>query len=418
MNAKVFTSENAAATGSRFTVEQTIATPEFFERFPYGLMLAEPGGEVIDMNHLARRLLLPAGGSPGRSYRCCELICNRLAGILGSGCIGERALTSERELPEVRADLDGERLQTSAWVKVSTLGAGPPIVLFHLRPGRPNDRRRRTRQGWHGDSVGGRTAKLKVHTLGHFSVESQNGPLNGDWLRQLPGQVLKYLVAERRRPLTSEQIVEALWPGAGPDEGRKRLHFHVHALRDRIEPDRAAGDGPCFISSRRGGYLFDTSLAWVDADEFEREARAGLAAPLGDADVALSHLLRASELYRGDFMAEDRYSEWAREERERLRELAGRTLRACVQLQVEAGNLEAAVDPARRLVELEPYDSGSQRLVIDLCLRRGRKTEAVRRYTTYRQQVIDLFGEPPPFDLADLQRERGRAEPVAPHRPM
>src|ERR1700750_2033295 len=373
--------EETAAAEPRLRAERVIAVPEFFERFPYGLTIAEPDGKVISMNHLARRLLLPGGGSPARSYSCCELICHRLGAILGTGCMGERTLASERELPEVRIHFDGERLQTSAWVTASTLGAEQSLVLFHLRPGRPNDRRRRTRQGWHGDSVGGCTAQLEVHTLGRFSVEAKSGPWNGEWLEQLPGQVLKYLVSERRRPVAGEQIAEALWPGTGPEEGRNRLRFHVHALRERIEPGRA--EGPRFISSRRGGYLFDTSLAWIDADEFEREARAGLAVPEGEAAVALSHLLRANELYRGDFMAEERYAEWAREEREPLRELAGRTLRACVQLQIATGDLEAAVDPARRLAELEPYDAGSQRLVIDLCLRRDRTTEAVRRYATY-----------------------------------
>lgn len=399
--------EETAAAEPRLSVERVVATPEFFERFPYGLTIAEPGGEVISMNHLARRLLLPGGGSPARSYSCCELICDRLGSILGTGCIGEQAVTSERDLPEIRIDIDGGRLQTSAWVTASTLDEKRSLVLFHLRPGRPNDRRRRTREGWHGDSLGGRTAQLKVHTLGRFSVEGESGPLNGEWLEQLPGQVFKYLVTERRRPLASDQIVEALWPGTGPEEGRNRLRFHVHALRERIEPGRAGGEGPRFITSRRGGYLFDTSLAWVDADEFEREARAGLAAPEEEAAMALPHLLRASELYRGDFMVEDRYSEWAREERERLRELAGRSLRACVELQIATGELEAAVEPSRQLAELEPYDAGSQWLVIDLCLRRGRKTEAMRRYMTYRKQVIDLFGEPPPFDVVDIQERPG-----------
>ncbi|HVD38677.1 MAG TPA: BTAD domain-containing putative transcriptional regulator [Solirubrobacterales bacterium] len=399
--------EDKAGAGPRLGPERVVAVPEFFERFPYGLTIAEPEGTVISMNHLARRLLLPAGGSPATSYSCCELICSRLGSILGTGCIGERAVANGRDLPEVRIDIDGERLQTSAWVTASTLGAERSLVLFHLRPGRPNDRRRRTRQGWHGDSEGGLTAQLKVHTLGRFSVEGQSGPLNGDWLDQLPGQVFKYLVSERRRLLASDQIVEALWPGTGPEEGRNRLRFHIHALRERIEPGRGEGEGQAFVSSRRGGYMFDTALAWVDADEFEREARAGLGVPEENPASALPHLLRASELYRGDFMVEERYSEWAREERERLRELAGRALRTCVQLQIASGDLEAAVDPARRLAELEPYDADSQRLVIDLCLRRGRKTEAMRRYMTYRKQVIDLFGEPPPFDVAEIAG-RGR----------
>ena len=107
-------------------------------------------------------------------------------------------------------------------------------------------------------------------------------------------------------------------------------------------------------------------------------------------------------LYQGDFLAEDPYAEWALDERERLRELAGRALRAQVSIQVQMENLEVAADHARRLADMEPFDTDVQKLFIDLCLKRGRRSEAFRRYAVLRKRLLTSFEQEPDFDLADL----------------
>ena len=325
-------------------------SPQLFEQFPYGLLVANREGRVLQLNHRARQTLLPADPAPiAEGWSCCELICQRLGSILGTGCMSEWTLRAEGELPEVRIDLEQGRLQTAAWVTTSVLDADRLLVLFHLRPGRPGDRRRRTPASWGGKASSADCVDLQVRTLGKFTVEGVNGPIDGEWLAQRPGEVLKYLVCERRRAVANDQIGEALWPGAGPDEGRNRLRFHVHTLREKIEPERTHRSAARFVVSRRGGYLFDTGGVWIDADEFEREARAGLAAMAqGDEKAAARHLCRAIDLYRGEFMSEDPYAEWALEERERLRELAARALRAQVEIHLEARQLEAAASPAHR----------------------------------------------------------------------
>lgn len=388
----------------KLSAEHVAASPHLFEQFPYGLALADREGRIVQLNHHGRRILSPADVSTPEGHSCCDLICDHLGSMLGTGCMTELALASARELPEVRIDLDGVRLQTSAWVTASLLDAGHPFVLFHLRPGRPGDRRRRTRQGWHGDSVGGGNAELQVFTLGRFQLESRASPINGEWLEQRPGEVFKYLVCERRRTVAGDQMGEALWPGSGPEDGRNRLRFHVHGLRKAIEPDRVPHSPSRFIVSRRGGYFFDTALVWVDADEFEREARAGLAAvQQGLGEAAWPHLAKASALYRGDFMAENPYAEWALAERERLRALAADVLRAEVILRLDGGESEAAAIPARRLADLEPFDSEAQRLLIEVSMRRGRRTEAARRFESYRGRLQRSFGAEPEFDLRQLK---------------
>ena len=394
-------------TASLLSPQRLVDSPQLFERFLYGLALVDRDGRILYLNRKARQLLAPAERwATEDAWRCCDLICNRLGPIVGGECMTERVARAEGQIPEVRMDIDQERLQSAAWVTASPLDGDESQLLFHLRPGRPGDRRRRTPPEWSGHVSPSHRSELQVITLGRFQVEGPNGPINGDWLEQRPGQLLKYLVGERRRVVASDRIAEALWPEAGPEEARSRLRYYVHALRERLEPDRAHRSPARFVVARRGAYCFETSGVWIDADEFERETRAGLAAfDQGFLEPAAAHLNSAMRLYQGNFLAEDPYAEWALDERERLRELAGRALRAQVHIQVQMENLEAAADHARRLADMEPFDTDVQKLFIDLCLKRGRRSEAFRRYSVLRKRLLASFGQEPDFDLAELGRQ-------------
>ena len=165
----------------------------------------------------------------------------------------ERVARAGGQMPEVRMDIEQERMQTAAWVTASQLEGGERSCSFICGPGGPET-------GAGGPLPSGRAhvspshrSELQIVTLGRFQVEGPNGPINGDWLEQRPGQLLKYLVGERRRVVASDRIAEALWPEAGPEEARSRLRYYVHALRERLEPDRGPPlTGPlCRCSSRR-----------------------------------------------------------------------------------------------------------------------------------------------------------------------
>jgi DNA-binding SARP family transcriptional activator len=232
------------------------------------------------------------------------------------------------------------------------------------------------------------------------------GPIAGDWLGQRPGQLLKFLVCERRRTVTSDQIGETLWPEAGPSESGNRLRYNVHALRSKLEPERERRGAGRFVRTPRGGYALDTARVWIDADRFEVEALAGLGAALqGRAEEAEGHLAEALTLYRGDFLAGDPYLDFALPERDRLRDLAGRALRERVRTAVALSRLDAAAEHAARLAELEPFDADAQRLVIEVCLRRGRHSEAHRRYAVYRKKLAAAFGSEPRFDLREVESD-------------
>jgi DNA-binding SARP family transcriptional activator len=177
----------------------------------------------------------------------------------------------------------------------------------------------------------------------------------------------------------------------------------IHTLRDRLEPDRPRGKPSGYVIARGGGYELAPSRVTIDADDFEARARAGLQElQRGATERAEETLAAAARAYGGNFLADEPYAEWALAERERLRDLAAQVLRGLAELRRDAGDEDAAAEHLQRLVELEPLDLEAQRELIGLMLRRGRHSEALRRYELVRLRYKRTFGSEPPFDLAQL----------------
>ena len=312
----------------------------------------------------------------------------------------ERALAAQGPLPEFRIDMPSGGRASAVWITLAAMRDGSDRVIVELRPGEARDRRRRTDPHW------GRQPKLRVGALGRTRVDLAGGAVGGPWLAQRPGELLKYLVSQRQRPVSAEEIAERLWPEAGPHVLRG-VRYYVHTLRTRLEPHDRPRAGSSFVLYEDGGYRLSTSRVTVDADDFEREALSGLAAARnGPPDVALSRLSRAMGLYAGDFLADEPYADWARPERDHLRSVAGDALSMLARLRVDGEDLEGAARDLARLAELEPFDVEVHRRLITLALRRGRRSDALRRYDAFRRRMLTTFGEELEFSLVELAGTR------------
>ena len=370
-----------------------------FEFFPHGILVTDADSHIQGYNRTARRLL---GDTLERDrLRCCDLFgCNRAGTPLADHCITHLALGHPGPMPEVRVDVAGRgQVKASVWITGSPIGGSEPTVVLTMRPGVVGDRRKRTEPHWMGGP------RLRIFALGRTRVESGEGPLAGEWLGHRPGEVLKYLICHRGRVVPLEELLEVFWPQSGRS-GATNVRQAVHTLRDHLEPARERHAASTFVAARKGGYELDQANVWMDADDFEDSARAGLAAVTrDDLDEAEAELTRAAALYRGDFLADEPYAEWVFAERDRLRDMAGQVLRGLAQVKIAYGDLEAATEQHQRLAELEPLDMDAQRDLIALLLRRGKHAEAHRRHEVVRRRYQKTFGEDPPFDLATLQAE-------------
>jgi DNA-binding SARP family transcriptional activator len=330
----------------------------------------------------------------GPAATCCDVFgCRRPDTPLAGICLTEKASATRRSdelvlnLPSANGALK---------VRVTPFHRGRErTVLFEVGPA-PDPV---------APQAGARSADaIKIRVLGDMAVETPAGPIKGDWLDQRAGRLLKFLVAHRETPVHADAIAESLWPGSRADTTNTVRHF-VHALREKLEPERGRYQRSAFVLARSGGYQLNPDCVRVDADEFETAAKAGLAAfAAGDRDKAIPRLEEALSIYRGDFLADERYEDWAIAERERLRDLACKPLRALADM---SGDGEQAAGYLERLAEMEPLDVDVHRELIGVWLRQGRRSRAVRHYRAVQSRLMREFGERVNFDLAELARGKG-----------
>ncbi len=158
---------------------------------------------------------------------------------------------------------------------------------------------------------------LKFFLFGPFQVFRNNRLITHDeWLSQQTRTMCKFLLASRGKVVSSEQIIDIFWPDESPDAARRRLHVRISQLR------KALGSGKSLLQTVDGGYIFNLDeTCWLDVDEFlALLAEAKLYQEDDRQPLAIRAYEQARELYRGDFLSEDLYADWAVSPREFLSE--------------------------------------------------------------------------------------------------
>jgi DNA-binding SARP family transcriptional activator len=373
------------------SLNTSLDSADLIEQLPFGVLVTNARGVVVFANPAATELL--GLSSPVEGETCCRLFgCGRDGTPLEKGCVTQLAARSQGALPEIRLDTpDGE---VATWITARSVGGSRQVVI-HVRPGMRGDRRRRTQPHWIGEH------HLHIKCLGPLRIENDAASLGGGWTQRRAGQVLTYLLCERHRGVHPEELVEALWPDAGP-AGLGRVRYYVHVLRDRLEPQRERRTASTFIEFDSSGYRFNPLTVEIDADAFEREINAGLQAASGRQPGTEKSLRRALDLYSGDFLDDHRYAVWAQLEQDRLHSLAVAGLRELVKIRSACGDEDEALRLRTRLAEMEPLDDTVHRDLIMLDLRERRHSEAVRRFEALSKRMQSELGRKPEFDLSEL----------------
>ena len=105
-----------------------------YQQLPYGLVVVDKEGSVISANPASVEMGwgLETGGPP---TACHEMFsCRRPGGPCQHGCLVQRAIQTDDQLPEIRIDTPLGSPVSAVWVTVTPLGSDSGVVL-HLRPG-------------------------------------------------------------------------------------------------------------------------------------------------------------------------------------------------------------------------------------------------------------------------------------------
>ena len=208
----------------------------------------------------------------------------------------------------------------------------------------------------------------------------------------LPGRqgrvLLAYLIAHRARPLTRDELIDALWTRP-PSAADAALSALLSKLRRVLGADALSGGADVRVELP-GGTFVDLEAA-MDAIH-----RAESAVALGQWPRAWSAAQVALFTARRGFLAgED--ADWIAEQRRRLDDLHLRALEAygAACLAIGGTELAAAERVGRELVGLAPYRESGHRQLMEALAARANVAEALRVYDELRIRLHDELGIAP-----------------------
>ena len=241
---------------------------------------------------------------------------------------------------------------------------------------------------------------VAVQLLGPFHlvqhgrrVDANNG---GKGLR-----VLKYLFSHRDRPVPKDVLIDLFWPDSDLDSVGRNLHQAIYTIRKALRQGTAEDHHIVF---ENGAYLINPELSvWCDRDKFESSAAAGRLAEIDrrtkDAIEAFSS---AERLYRGEYLADSPYEEWALGDRERLRLLYVDVANRLADLLLASGDVDASLRVSTKVLRQEPCDELTHRRLIRCYSQTGQRNLAIDQYQAYVACAERLYGLGPSQETTAL----------------
>jgi DNA-binding SARP family transcriptional activator len=258
---------------------------------------------------------------------------------------------------------------------------------------------------------------LKLYLFGAPRLEYQNQPVRVTRRKAL---ALAAFLALAEQPHSREAVATLLWPELGQAQAHAALRSTLPALT-RLSP-RAV---PAWLLVERATLAVDHQALWVDVNEFRRQAalsRGHGHGPEAACAECLPLLARAQALYDGEFMAgfsladSTEFDNWQSLQRESLRrELAG-FLRRVSEYFAGAGQVEPAIEQARRWLALDPLHEPAHRHLMRLYAASGQRTEALRQYRQCVELLEQELATPPEEETTALYAALQADTPLAPAR--
>jgi DNA-binding SARP family transcriptional activator len=258
-------------------------------------------------------------------------------------------------------------------------------------------------------------SRLRISLLGPFEVwrDGQFLPPSA-WPGHKARQILKILVTHRQRVVASDELIEWLWPDLRVGSARNSLWVAVSRLRRLLGSGR---DGPAFILTEPPGYRFDAAgRCEIDVDLFLGHLHQGHEQQRRGAwETAVVAYGAAEALYRGDYLAEDPYEDWAIPPRERMREAFLELQGSLATCQLSLRRYREALVHCHRSLEQDTCRESAWRLAMECYYRAGERGQALRAFERCRAALARELGvDPLPETLALHERILRDAAPQDP----
>lgn len=243
---------------------------------------------------------------------------------------------------------------------------------------------------------------LDFRLFGRFVVvrngrEVPNAEFGGRKVRAL----MRILITRRGAFVSHDALADMLWGDRPPADPRANLQVLVNRARRALH-------APDVILTGSGGYAMTTGAhCTVDTEKF---VAAITAAQSAQGRAALAGYDAAFDLWRGEPLAEDAYSDWAIEVRRRLESVRQLALEDAAQIALTSEEAARAVEFAGLAAAAEPLREVAVVTLVRALAAAGDRAGAITRYEQFRRALADELGVDPSRQAQEVQAQLLRGE--------
>lgn len=239
--------------------------------------------------------------------------------------------------------------------------------------------------------------KIKVNMFGEFSISinkhtatNLKGKTKRVWL------LIQYLIVNRHRYVSTDEIIENIWPkGACKDplNALKNLVYRAREILKKISGNKHAE----YIQYINNSYRWNNSFnCIIDNEKFEKFLKCANDTSKS-ASVRIKAYKNAFQLYKGSFLPKSNYSTWVvmlRTEYEQM--YIDAVLKVCELLYSTYKNLEA-IEICKNALKIFPLDENIHKMLLYSYIYTGQRSEAIEHYN----YVLDLFYKEFGIDISE-----------------
>ena len=254
------------------------------------------------------------------------------------------------------------------------------------------------------------TPTLAVYFLGTFQVFENDHPIEA-WSNGKAKLLFKYLILHRQRPISKERLMDLFWPDSPSDAARNNLNVAIYNLRQLL---RNGYPEFSHILFQDNCYLLNPEIEiWTDFEQFNRYVQAAQKfEQQNQQHQAIAEYHKATEIYQGDFLADDPYEEWLMAQRRQFGENYLALLDKLSDYYYANVNYATCIGICHKILTLESCREETHRQLMRSYVQQNQHHLALRQYhlcSSALKKELDLTPAPATTQLYEKIRHR---EPI------
>ncbi len=240
------------------------------------------------------------------------------------------------------------------------------------------------------------TGSVTLELDGRVSVEERQ-------FRGKQGRLaFAYLVCQRARAVSREELVDLLWPDGPAPSWEIALSAVLSRIRHLVAREPLQNSG---ASLSRGSSQYQLRLppnTWVDIEAGAGAIeRAEIALRADDLKSVLGPATAAAAIAKRPFLS-GLSGRWVESQRERLRRQLLRSLDALSKTWIMEKQYVLAIEMATEAMAIDPHRDASCQLLMNAHAASGNRSEALKVYHTLRECLSSDLGTEPSKDTQEI----------------